>query len=448
MDEYDAAPDEGIVADISSTGRSDEGTSTSSPRYVPEIQHSEYKPGDTITKDLPILYVLMPMKVHSHCYHCIKPAKVDDRHLYFVESLKECPECRMVSYCSEECKIRDEFHRLECRILQTAPPPDTHLARVALKFLIMLRCGGQEFLEQNKETFKVNRFLADLETYPKAFEEDPNLSEGFGQAIDYVTMIGNEWFPENGLPTGEDLGEVEEHLIRFINHAVHLRNSEGIYAACLFLRVTVFYHSCKPNSIMVLDGTYLKVRAIRRIAANELITLCFANPFDEYETRHAAIKQYSFECDCVRNEEIPTIKNEYREIREMVERLKSGPEKEVIDELFRKWTNLIVLMEAVVSYHPLIVERYMEFLKVMVEHDNLAEFPAVEFFNSVKYVYGKYHPIHFVLLEILTVASEKKTVNKKLLKWKNKIEESLESIRRKIKTKTPKHKKKLQLHFG
>lgn len=425
---------------------SSSSSTSSNSRYIVEVKHKAVKAGQTIAKDIPIVYTLMPGKIDSYCFQCLKAVKTDDRAVYFVDKLNECSECKKVNYCSSDCKSKDVFHKVECKIFKSSNPPDTYLARLALRFLIMIRCGGRPYLEQKRDAFKITRVLNELETYTRVFDEDSLLADSFTQTMEYVTYMANEYFPEHNLPTGVDIGEIEDNVLRALNHSYKLIDSEGVYAVCLYLRMTLFSHSCKPNSIAVIDGTSVKIRSVKRIGQDEPITICYADPFDEYDIRHKSIRNHAFECECKNNDsEIAAIKKEYKEIQELVDRLRQSSEKDLAEKLFKKWINLITLMSAIVPHHQTIIDRYFEFLISMTDCDNLAEFPSANFFYAVKLVYGKYHPIQFVLLECLTLACEKPSANKKLIQWKKKLADSHSKLKKKIRAHTPKAGKKLRI---
>ncbi len=58
-------------------------------------------------------------------------------------------------------------------------------------------------------------------------------------------------------------------------------------------------HSCKPNAHAFFEGQKLWVRALRKIAAGEEITICYLDPTLDVIARRSILKrEYFFACRC------------------------------------------------------------------------------------------------------------------------------------------------------
>lgn len=420
-------------------------------RKVPKFKHPSYKVGEAIVKDLPIVFTLLQSRTNYFCFNCLKPAKLEGQAVYYVETLTQCSDCKSASYCSDDCKTNDVFHQLECKIFQKMPPPPTSIARICVRILIILRFNGKNYLTQKRDYFHVRRSFTSLEMFRASLEENKTLINEFNQSIEYIRRLGSDYFPANSLPKSDDYDEVEKYLVKFINNSIKLYDKDGPYAVALYMRTSLFSHNCRPNAIISIDGHLLKVRAVKAIQANELITVCVVDPFDLYEKRHNDLKQYNYNCNCENNDkEIKLLKESYKSIEEISLKLRgqSTPDKIILEELFKKWTRLIKQMETIIPFHPLVLERYLQFFKTMIELDHLAKFPIRKVLSHVKKTHGRLHSMYILLHELLIIASEKKSANKKIITLKDKFDHKIEEMKQKLISKSPKLKKYFELDIN
>jgi SET domain-containing protein len=58
-------------------------------------------------------------------------------------------------------------------------------------------------------------------------------------------------------------------------------------------------HSCDPNVVTFSEGSCLRVRSLRPIAASDEITICYADIASDVMLRREDLKsQYFFDCQC------------------------------------------------------------------------------------------------------------------------------------------------------
>ena len=76
------------------------------------------------------------------------------------------------------------------------------------------------------------------------------------------------------------------------------------FGAGLFIEASVFNHSCRPNAARVFDGKHMQVRAMRRIAVGEEITLQYGSILYPKDHRQKHLKEgFHFVCNCMRCQE-------------------------------------------------------------------------------------------------------------------------------------------------
>ena len=81
------------------------------------LANRDIKSGETLFIEKPYSAILLPEFSHEYCLTCFK--KVYHNGCYNFLNLEFCNFCTNVIYCSNECRIKNKFHRYECQILKS-----------------------------------------------------------------------------------------------------------------------------------------------------------------------------------------------------------------------------------------------------------------------------------------------------------------------------------------
>ncbi|KAI1293717.1 N-lysine methyltransferase SMYD2-A [Halotydeus destructor] len=239
-----------------------------------------FSAGDLILFGKPFAFALYNEGRSKFCDHCFRK----------LESKLTCHNCRYVTYCSRSCQREGQaYHVHECPVL--AERPMSTLTRLIARIIIKV--------EREPDAYDVidgqKRSWADLMDHYENVIHDADAMLAFNRIYaDIESLLEREidiaWLISIYGKVLVNSFAVQDELMRPIGRAV-------------YLGVSIFDHSCKPEASFTFIGTTIYIKAITDILHNSLrrIKICY---LDELDTSEERIRQlslhYYFNCSCER----------------------------------------------------------------------------------------------------------------------------------------------------
>ncbi|XP_032677020.1 histone-lysine N-methyltransferase SMYD3 isoform X2 [Odontomachus brunneus] len=203
------------------------------------------KRGTTIFTSKPFAYVLTSKYNTIRCDNCLKSGK-----------LSKCSGCQYVYYCDRNCQKESWLiHKTECTNLKKISPrvvPDA--ARLMARIIIKLNQGGaDEVSYYSKTNF---RKFKDLMSHYSDIKKDTKRMEHFTSLCGVLLEFLGETLMPN---TAELIGIYGRICINSFNILDLNMNSIGVG---IYLGASMIDHSCKPNAVVVFEGTTIIVRTL------------------------------------------------------------------------------------------------------------------------------------------------------------------------------------------
>ncbi|XP_020504458.2 histone-lysine N-methyltransferase SMYD3 [Labrus bergylta] len=244
------------------------------------------KRGELVYSAEPLACCVSNKHAKEVCHHCFT------RH----ETLLRCSQCKMARYCNITCQKQAWCdHKRECKCLRSLLPRiPTDSVRLAARIILALlnpsqSSGGEELypLEEHESHLSsmseqkkqgLSELASMLELYLQ--QEVPHLTSALPpscqEPLSLIAKVTCNCF------TISD-GELQEIGV-------------GLYPSLSLLN-----HDCRPNCVMVFEGTRLQLRAVQDINAEEELTISYIETLSLSEDRQKQLEeQYHFTCHCQR----------------------------------------------------------------------------------------------------------------------------------------------------
>lgn len=204
-----------------------------------------------------------------------------------------------MSYCSVICQREDwrEFHKRECAIIIEMSKIKLEVSS-AIHNLIRM-CIKYQYSKKIAQTTwtlydGTQRSINDLNSRtPKAWNSQLTVVakclNDFGIVVDEFTVKYRA-------------GQLLVNLLGVTNDMWFLKREDPMIAGGLYIELSAFDHSCRPNAICVFDGPVVTVRALRDIDTEKgSITICYLEGvlMRPRESRRDHIRTFChFDCQC------------------------------------------------------------------------------------------------------------------------------------------------------
>ncbi|XP_022600145.1 histone-lysine N-methyltransferase SMYD3 [Seriola dumerili] len=215
------------------------------------------------------------------------------------ETLLRCSQCKTARYCNATCQKQAwSSHKRECKCLRNLLPRiPTDSVRLAARLIFAL-------LNTSKGSSEELYTLGEHESHLNSMSEQKE--QGLSQLASMLEMYLQPEIPDlaqemtSALPSScqEPLSLIAKVTCNCftISDAELQEIGVGLYPSLSLLN-----HDCRPNCVMVFEGTKLQLRAVRDINPEEELTISYIETLSLTEDRQRQLEdQYHFTCHCQR----------------------------------------------------------------------------------------------------------------------------------------------------
>ncbi|XP_019746564.1 histone-lysine N-methyltransferase SMYD3 isoform X1 [Hippocampus comes] len=213
------------------------------------------------------------------------------------ETLLRCSQCKMARYCNITCQKQAwSDHKRECKCLQSILPRiPTDSVRLAARIIFALMNPAKS---RTEELYSLNEHESHLSSMPE------QKKQGLSQLASMLEIYLQQEVPELALEMTSALpqscGQPLDLIAKVTCNCFTISDGElqeigvGLYPSLSLLN-----HDCRPNCVMVFEGTKLHLRAVRDIKPTEELTISYIETLSLTEERQKQLEdQYHFTCRC------------------------------------------------------------------------------------------------------------------------------------------------------
>ncbi|KAL5286006.1 hypothetical protein ACFFRR_007601 [Megaselia abdita] len=286
----------------------------------------DLKPGDCVAIEDPYCTALLPPMRYIRCTYCTKENCF---------TLIPCNHCTGAMFCDKVCRDKawNSFHKYECKvidfILDTFPKIHQTALRICLTALSLFgnvddcRAFCEDPANQSKTVFDLNfDELTKTEEYKAVYglitnQEKRDTEDLFQRAVVVATIknilieftplksflgknIENENFFANLLFKHVQTSSTNGHSLDLIEQVNNI-NDDVHFATGIYPFLSLFNHSCAPNTVRISKGTTYIVFALRHIEANGKLFENYGSHFlqqPKMERQQYLSSQFRFVCKC------------------------------------------------------------------------------------------------------------------------------------------------------
>lgn len=233
------------------------------------FKHGGFSYGEMILEESPVLTSIRTDR-SKVCYSCLTHSRE------FGEPYEKCIKCKTV-FCRLDCYVRDnDSHKEECKHI----PADLAEKPWENYYKFFLIGQLKERLDSIKS--KTEKFMGHEITFDSL---ETKLSPS-----QFTDICGNHLANLNVDPID---------ACKYHSNVIHFYDLHGLYSCGLYLKASIFPHSCTPNAQFLKIGNKIQIRAIEEIEENTPITISKFNIFYSKDQRKENVKsQTGVECQC------------------------------------------------------------------------------------------------------------------------------------------------------
>ncbi|XP_053196240.1 histone-lysine N-methyltransferase SMYD3 [Scomber japonicus] len=221
------------------------------------------------------------------CHHCFTRR----------ETLLRCSQCKMTRYCNITCqKGAWCSHKRECKCLRSLLPRiPTDSVRLAARLIFALLSPSDN---SSEELYT----LEEHESHLSSMSEQKK--QGLSQLATMLQLYLTQEVPVQEMTSAlpPSCQEPLNLIAKVTGNCFTISDGElqeigvGLYPSLSLLN-----HDCRPNCVMVFEGTNLQLRAVRDINPEEELTISYVETLSLTEDRRRQLEdQYHFTCHCQR----------------------------------------------------------------------------------------------------------------------------------------------------
>lgn len=264
-----------------------------------------HKRGNVLITSQPLGTVVLPSSRHEICNYCFqKPQPLC--------TLQQCSQCKSAYFCDLACFKNAwlTYHQYVCQP-PAATSTDHHQKShdepdaLGLEMLerVALNCWRYNKRLGNTRSGTLAKGEEGVHVTMEAFYSLMGLQDDDGQRRQRQQALAQRALSRSYLAnSGLTMDQLADYVGKFQNnnfdiHDDHLyKVGRGNYPVA-----SLFNHSCRPNAVVLFDGSLLSVMAIEPIATGQEITIAYVDPAHDRQHRQSLLmKKYAFTCQCVR----------------------------------------------------------------------------------------------------------------------------------------------------
>ncbi|XP_012736997.2 histone-lysine N-methyltransferase SMYD3 [Fundulus heteroclitus] len=245
--------------------------------------------GQLVTSAEPLGCCVSNKRSREVCHHCFTRQ----------ETLLRCSQCKMARYCNTACQKQAwSGHKRECKCLRSLlPRRPTDSVRLAARLIFAL-------LSPPKSTSSELFTLEEHESHLNSMSEQKK--QGLAQLASmlelYVQQEASDLAQEMTSALPPSCQDPLSLIAKVTCNCFTISDGElqevgvGLYPSLSLLN-----HDCRPNCVMVFEGTRLQLRAVQDIGPKEELTISYIETLSLTEERQRQLEeQYHFVCRCQR----------------------------------------------------------------------------------------------------------------------------------------------------
>ncbi|XP_076012268.1 histone-lysine N-methyltransferase SMYD3 isoform X2 [Genypterus blacodes] len=249
---------------------------------------SALKRGELIYSAQPLACCVSNKVSRAVCHNCFTRC----------ETLLRCSQCKTAHYCDVTCQKRAwSGHKRECKCLRSLLPRiPTDSVRLAARLIFSL-------LSQSKSSSEELYTVAEHESHVSSMSEQKK--EGLSQLaamLQFYLQQDVSDFAQMTSALPPSCREPLNLIAKVTCNCFTISDGElqeigvGLYPSLSLLN-----HACKPNCVMVFEGTKIHLRAVQDVSPQEELTISYIDTLALTEDRQRQLKdQYHFTCHCQR----------------------------------------------------------------------------------------------------------------------------------------------------
>ncbi|XP_041837631.1 histone-lysine N-methyltransferase SMYD3 [Melanotaenia boesemani] len=245
--------------------------------------------GELVTSGEPLACCVSSKQAREVCHYCFTRCK----------NLSRCSQCKMARYCNTTCQKKAwSNHKRECKCLCSLQPRlPTDSVRLAARLIFAL-------LRPPKTSSEELYTLDEHESHLNSMSEQKK--QGLSQLASMLELYIQQEVPDLDMTSAlpPSCQEALSLIAKVTCNCFTISDGElqeigvGLYPSLSLLN-----HDCRPNCVMVFEGTKLQLRAVQDINPEEELTISYIETLSLTGDRQRQLEeQYHFTCHCQRCE--------------------------------------------------------------------------------------------------------------------------------------------------
>ncbi|XP_006779989.1 histone-lysine N-methyltransferase SMYD3 isoform X1 [Neolamprologus brichardi] len=245
--------------------------------------------GELVISTEPLACCVSNRLAKEVCHHCFTRR----------ESLLRCSQCKTARYCNTACQKQAwSGHKRECKCLQSLLPRlPTDSVCLAARLIFALLSPSKS---SSEELYTLEEHESHLTSMPE--QKKQGLSQLASMLELYLQQEVPDLLQEMGSALPPSCQEPLSLIAKVTCNCFTISDGElqeigvGLYPSLSLLN-----HDCRPNCVMVFEGTKLELRAVRDIDPEDELTISYIETLSLTEDRQRQLEeQYHFTCHCQR----------------------------------------------------------------------------------------------------------------------------------------------------
>lgn len=245
-----------------------------------------FRSGQLLYSCEPLASCVTNKQARDVCHHCVTRC----------ETLLRCSQCKMARYCNITCQKQAwPGHKRECKCLKSILPRiPTDSVRLAARVIFAL-------ISPSKSSSDELYTLEEHESHLSSMSEQKK--QGLSQLASMLELYLQQEVKQemsSALPPScrEPLSLIAKVTCNCFTISDGEQQEIGVG---LYPSLSLLNHDCRPNCVMVFEGTKLLLRAVRDISPQEELTISYIETLSLAEDRRRQLEdQYHFTCHCQR----------------------------------------------------------------------------------------------------------------------------------------------------